>query len=110
MVDVQDVRRALRARPRRLHRQLRPGQERGASAFVTLDGAPVVDIWAGDADDDGTPWERDTIVNVYSTTKTMAPLCVLMLADRGEVDLHAPVATSGPSSRPTARRACSSPT
>lgn len=72
------------------------GEERGASVAVTLDGTPVVDIWAGVATDDDAPWERDTIVNVYSTTKTMAALCVLMLADRGEVDLDAPVATYWP--------------
>jgi len=72
------------------------GEERGASVCVTLDGEPVVDLWGGLATDDGAPWERDTIVNVYSTTKTMAALCVLMLADRGEVDLHAPVATYWP--------------
>lgn len=72
------------------------GEERGASAYVTLDGEPVVDIWAGVATDDGAPWERDTIVNVYSTTKTMAATCVLMLADRGEVDLQAPVADYWP--------------
>ena len=64
----------------------------GASAVVTIDGEAVVDMWAGDASPDGTRWESDTIVNVYSTTKTMAATCVLMLADAGEVDLDAPVA------------------
>ena len=34
------------------------GLERGASVAVTLDGEPVVDLWAGDADGDGPPWER----------------------------------------------------
>ncbi len=72
------------------------GLEQGACVAVTRDGEFVVDLWAGDADPDGRPWERDTIVNVYSTTKTMAALCVLMLADRGEVDLAAPVATYWP--------------
>lgn len=72
------------------------GEERGASVAVTLDGEPVVDLWAGVADDAGTPWAADTIANVYSTTKTMAALCVLMLADRDEVDLDAPVATYWP--------------
>lgn len=72
------------------------GEEDGACVAVTLDGEPVVDLWAGVADASGTPWERDTIVNVYSTTKTMAATCVLMLADRGEVDLHAPVAEYWP--------------
>jgi CubicO group peptidase (beta-lactamase class C family) len=42
---------------------------------VTLQGAPVVDLWAGDADDTGRPWDRDTIVNMWSTTKTMAAIC-----------------------------------
>jgi len=72
------------------------GLERGASATVTLKGETVVDLWAGEADPSGRAWERDTIVNVYSTTKTMAALCVLMLADRGELDLAAPVARYWP--------------
>ena len=70
--------------------------ELGASVCVTVNGESVVDLWAGDADPQGTPWKKDTIVNVYSTTKTMAALCVLMLADRGEVDLDAPVAKYWP--------------
>ncbi len=69
------------------------GDERGACVVVTVDGEPVVDLWAGLATDDDQPWARDTIVNIYSTTKTMAALRVLMLADRGEVDLGAPTAT-----------------
>lgn len=68
------------------------GQELGASFSVTLEGEPVVDIWGGDADERGTPWSQDTIVNVYSTTKTMAALSLLLLADRGDVDLDAPAA------------------
>jgi CubicO group peptidase (beta-lactamase class C family) len=72
------------------------GLELGASVAVTRDGEPVVDLWAGAATPDGRPWERDTIVNVYSTTKTMAATCVLTLADRGLVDLHAPVADYWP--------------
>ena len=72
------------------------GLERGASAAVTRDGEFVVDLWAGEADPTGRPWEKDTIVNVYSTTKTMAATCVLLCADRGLVDLSAPVATYWP--------------
>jgi CubicO group peptidase (beta-lactamase class C family) len=65
----------------------------GASAAVYLDGEPVVDIWGGYADADRTvPWQRDTITNVFSTTKTMVALCALVLADRGDLDLDAPVA------------------
>ena len=68
------------------------GLERGASVCVVRDGACVVDLWAGHADaEDEAPWERDTIVNVYSTTKTMAALTVLLLADRGALSLETPV-------------------
>ena len=72
------------------------GEELGASAFVTLAGRPMVDIWAGDRAPDGTPWVEDTIVNVYSTTKTMCAISLMMLVDRGLVDPHAPVATYWP--------------
>jgi CubicO group peptidase (beta-lactamase class C family) len=69
----------------------------GASAAVYLDGEPVVDIWGGYADAARTvPWERDTITNVFSTTKTMMALCALILADRGDLDLSAPVADYWP--------------
>jgi CubicO group peptidase (beta-lactamase class C family) len=72
------------------------GNELGASVAVTHHGLPVVDLWAGEADTGGRPWERDAIVNVYSTTKTMTATCVLMLADRGDIDLDAPVADLWP--------------
>ena len=72
------------------------GLECGASVAVTRDGEPVVDLWAGDAGPDGQPWQQDTIVNVYSTTKTMAAISVLVLADRGALDLQAPVARYWP--------------
>ena len=72
------------------------GLEVGACVAVTVEGEPVVDIWAGDADPHGKPWEKDTVVNVYSTTKTMAATCMLMLADRGELDFDAPVAQYWP--------------
>jgi CubicO group peptidase (beta-lactamase class C family) len=71
--------------------------EVGASFAATLGGEFVVDIWAGYADAARTrPWERDTIVNVYSTTKVMAALCMLMLVDRGQLDIDAPVAQYWP--------------
>ena len=72
------------------------GNELGASACVTHHGETVVDIWAGDRDLEGNPWERDTIVNVWSTTKTMAATTLLLLADRGELDLDAPIAALWP--------------
>jgi CubicO group peptidase (beta-lactamase class C family) len=76
-----------------LARNLDDGADVGASVAVFLDGEPVVDIWGGYADAEGTaPWEENTIVNVFSTTKTMTFVCALMLADRGELDFDAPVA------------------
>lgn len=73
------------------------GLELGASVAVVLDGELVVDLWAGDADPEGSrPWERDTIVNVFSSTKPMAAMVVLSLVDEGLVDLDAPVAAYWP--------------
>jgi len=70
----------------------------GASVAITVDGETVVDLWGGTAtyDDGERPWERDTIINVWSTTKTMAALCCLILADRGELDLYEPIASYWP--------------
>jgi len=72
------------------------GSELGASLCVTRDGEVVVDLWGGDADTAGRPWERDTIVNVWSTTKTMAATAMLVAADRQLIDLDAPVAEYWP--------------
>ncbi|HEX5262671.1 MAG TPA: serine hydrolase domain-containing protein [Phenylobacterium sp.] len=76
---------------------LTSGADIGASFCATVEGETVVDLWGGFADAARTrPWERDTIVNVYSTTKTMTALCALLLADRGELDFDAPVARYWP--------------
>ncbi|SNY65395.1 serine hydrolase domain-containing protein [Paractinoplanes atraurantiacus] len=74
------------------------GAEVGASFCATVDGEVVADLWGGHADAARTrAWERDTIVNVYSITKTMAALTALLVADRGELDFAAPVARYWPS-------------
>ncbi|MGW7384878.1 serine hydrolase domain-containing protein [Streptomyces sp. NPDC054794] len=71
--------------------------ELGAAVSVTVDGEPVVDLWGGWADAARTrPWERDTLVNVWSTTKGPVALCAHLLADRGLLDLDAPVADHWP--------------
>ncbi len=78
-------------------RNFEAGEEIGASFAATIDGEFVVDIWGGYADAAQTrPWERDTIVNVFSTTKAMTALCALMLVDRGLLDLDSPVARYWP--------------
>jgi CubicO group peptidase (beta-lactamase class C family) len=69
----------------------------GLSLVVDVDGRTTVDVYGGFRDEARTrPWERDTIVNVWSTTKTVTSLAVLMLADRGLLDLDAPVARYWP--------------
>ena len=77
--------------------ELSSGAEVGAAIAIDIDGELVVDIWGGHADpDETTPWTEDTIVNVWSSTKTVTSLAALMLADRGLLDLDAPVATYWP--------------
>ena len=73
------------------------GLEVGASFAVMIDGKHVIDIWSGYADaDKSRSWEKDTIVNVFSTTKVMTAICIHMLVDRGLLDLEAPVAKYWP--------------
>ena len=73
------------------------GADLGASLAVTIDGELVVDLWGGWADEARTrPWAADTVTNVWSTTKMMTSLTALLLVDRGELDLDAPVARYWP--------------
>ncbi|MGZ6779112.1 MAG: serine hydrolase domain-containing protein, partial [Mycobacterium sp.] len=77
--------------------ELASGAEVGAAIAIDVDGESVVDIWGGHADAARTiPWTEDTIVNVWSSTKTVTSLAALMLADRGLLDLDAPVAEYWP--------------
>ncbi len=66
--------------------------EVGASLHITVDGHPLVDLWGGTVDRDGTPWQEDTVVVVFSCTKGATALCAHLLVDRGALDLDAPVA------------------
>jgi CubicO group peptidase (beta-lactamase class C family) len=71
--------------------------EIGASVAVTARGRAVVELWAGWTDPARTtPWRQDTLTNVWSTTKAMTSLCALILVDRGELDMDAPVARYWP--------------
>lgn len=73
------------------------GREVGASLFVRIGGEDVVDLWGGWRDkEQSAAWTEDTIVNVFSATKTVTSLAVLMLVERGEIDLFAPVAEYWP--------------
>ena len=80
-----------------LARNLDSGEELGASFVLDLDGDILIDMWGGFRDQDRTvPWTQDTITNVWSTTKTITSLAALMLVDRGELDVDAPVARYWP--------------
>jgi CubicO group peptidase (beta-lactamase class C family) len=80
-----------------LQQNIDSGAELGASIVVDLDGEIAVDIWGGSRDEaHAQPWESDTITNVWSTTKTVTSLAALMLVDRGELDVDAPVARYWP--------------
>ena len=69
------------------------GQDLGAAVAIFVDGEPVVDLWGGHFDATYTrPFGSDTIVQCFSSTKTITALCALVLADRGELDLDARVA------------------
>lgn len=73
------------------------GREVGASLYVSIAGEPVIDLWGGWRDKEHSgPWTRDMIVNVFSASKTVTSLAVLLLAERGEIDLFAPVARYWP--------------
>jgi CubicO group peptidase (beta-lactamase class C family) len=82
---------------RELAQSLDSGEELGASIALDLDGDVVIDMWGGYRDEAHTqPWDADTITNVWSTTKTVTSLAALMLVDRGQLDVDAPVAQYWP--------------
>ncbi|MBF6191694.1 serine hydrolase domain-containing protein [Nocardia implantans] len=69
----------------------------GAAVCVYRDGRPVVDLWGGTADPGtGRGWQRDTLQLVYSATKGVVATIAHLLAQRGELDLDAPVAQYWP--------------
>ncbi|MFH8340072.1 serine hydrolase domain-containing protein [Streptomyces sp. AM6-12] len=71
--------------------------ERGAAVAVYREGRRVVDLWAGTRDVDGTaPWEHGTAQIVRSATKGVVAAGLLLLHQRGELDLDAPVGTYWP--------------
>ena len=67
----------------------------GGAYCAYVEGEPVVDLWAGQADK-GVPWRRDTSTIIMSATKGLAAMCVEVLADRGHIDIDAPVARYWP--------------
>jgi CubicO group peptidase (beta-lactamase class C family) len=71
--------------------------EVGAAAAVYVGGRKVVDLWGGIADRAlGTPYTEDTLQLVFSSTKGATAACANLLAQRGELDVDAPVSTYWP--------------
>jgi CubicO group peptidase (beta-lactamase class C family) len=69
----------------------------GAAVCVYIDGAVAVDLWGGLADPQaGRVWEADTPVVVFSVTKGATVICIHMLAERGMLDIDAPVSSLWP--------------
>ena len=76
---------------------LKSPRDIGGSVGVYLDGKPVVGIWGGSADPDrAVPWTEHTVTPIGSTSKALASTAVLILVDRGLLDLDEPVANYWP--------------
>ena len=72
-------------------------QQRGAAVCVKVGGETVVDLWAGVADNAGEqPWQEDTLVNLFSCTKTFTAVAALQLVAEGKLQLDDPVARVWP--------------
>ncbi|MEE8556298.1 MAG: serine hydrolase domain-containing protein [Myxococcota bacterium] len=80
---------------RALERQVR-GAGGGAAVCVYFRGQPVVDIWAGTRDEEGRPWEHETMAMSFSTSKGVTATALHRLADRGLLDYDDPVAKYWP--------------
>jgi CubicO group peptidase (beta-lactamase class C family) len=75
---------------------LRHRGDLGAAFAMTCDGEAVVDLWGGAADGGGRPWRPDTLQVIFSGTKGLVALCLLILVDRGALDMQAPVSRYWP--------------
>ncbi|MBW7836934.1 MAG: beta-lactamase family protein [Sphingomonadales bacterium] len=88
---------AFEAVRRTFEENFRTRGEIGAAVCLYAGNRKVVDLWGGIADPEtGRRWREDTIVCMMSVGKSMAALSLLMLVDRGQIDLDAPVATYWP--------------
>lgn len=70
--------------------------EVGGNVAITLEGKTVVDLWGGRKARGGEAWTRDTVSIVFSCTKGASAICAHLLADRGQLDLDAPVSKYWP--------------
>jgi len=77
----------------RLHQA---GEELGSSLALYVGGELVVDLWAGERDREGAPWQQDTLTNVFSVSKAVTAVCMLRAAELGAIELDRPVADYWP--------------
>lgn len=72
-----------------LKKQVENGEVKGCSAYVLKNGRPIYRANVGMADEArGIKWENDTIVRLYSMTKPVTAAAVMILLDRGMIDIH----------------------
>ena len=74
-----------------LEAQLPRSGRGGAALCVYHRGEKVVDCWGGAADDEGRPWQEDTLSLSYSTSKGVASTLMHILVDRGLIDYEDPI-------------------
>ena len=71
--------------------------EAGAAFAAVVDGVPVVDLWGGVAHrEPDMPWVTDTAQLIFSGTKGLVATCILLLLERGQLDLERPVSSYWP--------------
>ena len=68
----------------------------GAAVCVYREGEKVVDLWGGVRDEDGSPWEKDTMAMSFSTSKGITSTLIHILADRGLIHYDDPIARYWP--------------
>ncbi len=89
---------------REFERNFQSRRELGAACAAYAGGEKVVDLWGGVRDArDGSPWERDTMVLVYSTSKGLSAMTLALAHRAGGWTTTSAWPPTGPSSPPTAR-------
>jgi CubicO group peptidase (beta-lactamase class C family) len=76
--------------------QLRQQATGGAAFSACVDGEMVIDLYGGVRNSAGASWTEDTVATIFSGTKGLVATCVAILADRGAIDIEAPVSTYWP--------------
>jgi CubicO group peptidase (beta-lactamase class C family) len=73
------------------------GKELGSAFTLMVGDEVVVDLWGGFSKVDRSAiWEKNTLVSVSSSSKTIINLCGYLAVDRGLIDLDKPIATYWP--------------